>query len=176
MSYLVLFCSCVFFGVFLFLFFFSVLLALRLPRYGKRELILGLFARLFDLRLFVFICFLFFLVSGKGCSLWLWHSIDFSLTFNLLCFSLICNMHIIWRNLLSLPLDVIGRLCSVIVGFPWYFLYYFEELFYILAFFFLCAYVGYYKWIVLFCHCLFIISFSLDASGRLSIVTVAFSG
>ena len=37
MSYLVLFCSCV----------FSVLLALRLPRLGKRELILVLFVRFF---------------------------------------------------------------------------------------------------------------------------------
>ena len=48
---------------------FSVLLALRLPRLGKRELILVLFVRLFDLRLFDFVCFLFFLVSGKGCVL-----------------------------------------------------------------------------------------------------------
>ena len=35
---------------------FSVLLALRSPRLGKRELILLLFVRLFDLRLFWFIC------------------------------------------------------------------------------------------------------------------------
>ena len=48
---------------------FSVLLALRLPRLGKRELILVLFVRLFDLRLFGFVCFLFLLVSGKGCGL-----------------------------------------------------------------------------------------------------------
>ena len=48
---------------------FSVLLALRLPRLGKRELILVLFVRLFDLRLFGLICFLFLLVSGKGCGL-----------------------------------------------------------------------------------------------------------
>ena len=47
----------------------SVLLALRLPRLGKRELILLLFVRLFDLRLFGFVCFLFLLVSGKGCGL-----------------------------------------------------------------------------------------------------------
>ena len=59
---------------------FSVLLALRLPRLGKRELILELFVRLFDLRLFGFVCFLFLLVSGKGCGLWLWNSLDFSLT------------------------------------------------------------------------------------------------
>ena len=51
----VLFCSC-----------FPVLLALRLPRLGKRELILVLFVRLFDLCLFGFIGFLFLLVSGKG--------------------------------------------------------------------------------------------------------------
>ena len=48
---------------------FSVLLALLLPRLGKRELILVLFVRLFDLRLFGFVCFLFLLVSGKGCGL-----------------------------------------------------------------------------------------------------------
>ena len=48
---------------------FSVLLALRLPRLGKRELILVLFVRLFDLCLFGFVVFLFLLVSGKGCGL-----------------------------------------------------------------------------------------------------------
>ena len=42
--YLVQFCSCV----------FSVLLALRLPRLGKRELILVLFVCLIDLCLFGF--------------------------------------------------------------------------------------------------------------------------
>ena len=56
---------------------FSVLLVLRLPRLGKREL----FVRLFDLCLFGFVGFLFLLGSGKGCGLWLWHSLDFSLTF-----------------------------------------------------------------------------------------------
>ena len=65
---------------------FSVLLALRLPRLrlprlGKKELILVLFVRLFDLCLFWFVGCLFLLVSGKGCGLWLWHSLDFSLTF-----------------------------------------------------------------------------------------------
>ena len=48
--------------------FFSPL-ALRLPRFGKRELILVLFVRLFDLCLFGFVSFLFLLVSGKGCGL-----------------------------------------------------------------------------------------------------------
>ena len=48
---------------------FSVLLVLRLPRLGKRELILVLFVRLFDLCLFGFVGFLFLLVSGKGCGL-----------------------------------------------------------------------------------------------------------
>ena len=60
---------------------FSVLLVLRLPRLGKRELILVLFVRLFGLCLFGFVGFLFLLGSGKGCGLWLWHSLDFSLTF-----------------------------------------------------------------------------------------------
>ena len=60
---------------------FSVFLVLRLPRLGKRELILVLFVRLFGLCLFRFVGFLFLLESGKGCGLWLWHSLDFSLTF-----------------------------------------------------------------------------------------------
>ena len=47
----------------------SVLLALRLPRLGTRELILVLFVRLFDLCLFGFVGFLFLLVSEKGCGL-----------------------------------------------------------------------------------------------------------
>ena len=59
---------------------FSVLLALRLPRLGKRELILVLFVCLIDLRLFGFVGFLFLVMSGKGCGLRLWHSLDFSLT------------------------------------------------------------------------------------------------
>ena len=50
-------------------FYFAVLLALRLPRLGKRKLILVLFVSLFDLPLFGFVCFLFLLVSGKGCGL-----------------------------------------------------------------------------------------------------------
>ena len=45
---------------------FLVLLALRLPRLGKGELIL---VHLFDLRLFGFVYFLFLLVSEKGCGL-----------------------------------------------------------------------------------------------------------
>ena len=46
---------------------FSVLLALRLPRLKKRELILVLFVRLFDLCMLRFVGFL--LVSGKGSGL-----------------------------------------------------------------------------------------------------------
>ena len=48
---------------------FSVLLVLRLPRLGKRELILVLFVRLFDLCLFGFVGFLFLLGSGMVCGL-----------------------------------------------------------------------------------------------------------
>ena len=48
---------------------FSALLVLRLPRLGKRELILVLFVRLFHLCLFGFVGFLFLLGSGKGCGL-----------------------------------------------------------------------------------------------------------
>ena len=65
---------------------FSVLFALRLPRLGKRELILVFFVRLFDLWLFGFVVFLFLLVSGKGCGLRLWHSLDFFLPFSQFAF------------------------------------------------------------------------------------------
>ena len=41
----------------------------REDRERERELILVLFVRLFDLRLFGYFCFLFLLVSGKGCRL-----------------------------------------------------------------------------------------------------------
>ena len=58
---------------------FSALLVLRLPRLGKRELILVLLVRLFGLCLFRFVGFLFLLGSGKGCGVWLWHSQDFFL-------------------------------------------------------------------------------------------------
>ena len=75
---------CVFPCVILFL-CFLVLLVLRLPRLGKRELILVLFVRLFDLCLFGFVGFLFLLGSRKGCGLWLWHCLGFSLTFFWYC-------------------------------------------------------------------------------------------
>ena len=45
---------------------FSVLLALRLPRLGERELILVHFVCLIDLRLFGLVGFFFLLVTGKG--------------------------------------------------------------------------------------------------------------
>ena len=46
------------------------------------------------------VCFLFLLVSGKGCGLWLWHSLDFSLTF--FCIPrLLCLCHV--ETLESLP-------------------------------------------------------------------------
>ena len=48
---------------------FSVLLALRLPRLGKREVILVLFIRFIDLCLFGFVGFLFLLMSWKICGL-----------------------------------------------------------------------------------------------------------
>ena len=49
--------------------YFGVLLVLRLPRLGKRELILVLFVRLFGLCLFGFVGFLFLFGSRKGCGL-----------------------------------------------------------------------------------------------------------
>ena len=45
---------------------FSVLLVLRLPRLGKRELILVFFVRLFGLCLFRFVGFLFLLCLGRA--------------------------------------------------------------------------------------------------------------
>ena len=66
--------------IILFFCFFSPF-SLAITRLGKRELILVLFVRLFDLCLFGFVGFLFLLWSGKGYGLWLWHSLDFSLTF-----------------------------------------------------------------------------------------------
>ena len=76
---------------------FSVLLALRLSRLGKRELILVLFVRLFGLCLFGFVGFLFLLVSGEGCGLWLWHFLDFSFTF-------FCTTDIpVWQQNTELP-------------------------------------------------------------------------
>ena len=59
---------CMFYFVPLFL-VFSVLLALRLPRLGKRELILVLYVCLIGLCLFGFVGFLFPLMSCKGCCL-----------------------------------------------------------------------------------------------------------
>ena len=62
-----LFCGAICFKSYLVLFCFF--LGLRLLRLEKREIILEFFVRLFDLRLFGFVCFLFLLVSGKGCGL-----------------------------------------------------------------------------------------------------------
>ena len=62
--------------------FFSPFSIAIFPRLGKRELTLVLSVRLFNLRLFSFVCFLFLLVSGKCCGLWLWHSLDL---FSYLC-------------------------------------------------------------------------------------------
>ena len=50
-------------------------------------LVLVLFERLFDLRLFGFVCFLFFFMSGMGCDLWLWRSLGFLLPFFIICIS-----------------------------------------------------------------------------------------
>ena len=57
--------------------FFSVTLELRLPRLGKRELILVLFVALLDLRLFCFVCFIFSSCLGWTAA----YDCDFSLAF-----------------------------------------------------------------------------------------------
>ena len=60
---------------------FSVLLDMWLPRLGTKELFCVFFVRLFVLRVFICVSFIFILVSGIGCDLWLWHSLDFSFYF-----------------------------------------------------------------------------------------------
>ena len=67
MAYLVLSCSCVFSP-------FSI----AITSLGEERANLCVFR---TLCLFGFVGFLFLLVSGKGCGLCLWHSLDFSLTF-----------------------------------------------------------------------------------------------
>ena len=48
---------------------------------GEERANLSAFRTLFGLGLFRFVGFLFLLGSGKGWGLWLWYSLDFSLTF-----------------------------------------------------------------------------------------------
>ena len=79
--------------VILFLYmYFSVLLALRLSRFGTRELISVLFVRLFELRLFGFVCFFFLFVSGIGCGL----IVAFPGLFSYICFvfDVVSNEHL----------------------------------------------------------------------------------
>ena len=64
----------------LFLCFFSPF-SIAITSLGEEVANLSAFVRLFDLCLFGFVGFLFLLVSGKGCCLCLWHSLDFSLFF-----------------------------------------------------------------------------------------------
>ena len=56
-------------------------LAVLSPRLGKRELVYVLLVHLFVLYVLVFVIFLFLLVSGVGCGLWLCDSQDVSYTF-----------------------------------------------------------------------------------------------
>ena len=48
---------------------------------GEGRAVLGAFRAFVRLCLFGFVGFLFLLGSWKDCGLWLWHSLDFSLTF-----------------------------------------------------------------------------------------------
>ena len=60
----------------------SVLLALWSPRLGKREVVYVLLVHLFVYFARVNLAFFrFLLVSVIGCGVWLWHSLDFLLTF-----------------------------------------------------------------------------------------------
>ena len=49
--------------------------------FGEERANLSAFVCLIDLCLFGFVGFLFLLMSGQVCGLWLWHSLDFFLTF-----------------------------------------------------------------------------------------------
>ena len=72
MSYLVLFRSCFFFSPF----------SIAITTLGEERANLNAFRTFVRFALvWFFVCFLFLLVSGKGCGLRLWHSLDFSLTF-----------------------------------------------------------------------------------------------
>ena len=142
---------------------FSVLLALRLPLLGKRELVLVLFIRLFDLRLFGFVCFLFLLVSGKGCGfvlillfVALWFILRGDLFYVLpcvilfLCFSVLLALReeraslsafrtfvrfvLVWFCRFPLPLGVWEGLRFVIVALPGLFSYLFLWLWHSLDF------------------------------------------
>ena len=60
--------------------FFQSYLALWSPGLGKGELIYVRFVHcLFILHALVSVHFLLLLVSGIGCGLWFWHSLDFSI-------------------------------------------------------------------------------------------------
>ena len=54
--------------------------SIAITSFGEERANLSAF-RTFGLCLFRFVGFLFLLGSGKGCGLWLWYSLDFSLTF-----------------------------------------------------------------------------------------------
>ena len=60
-----LFVFCLTFCCFLLVFFSSFSIAIT--SIGEKRANLSTFRSLFDLRLFGFVCFLFLLVSGKGC-------------------------------------------------------------------------------------------------------------
>ena len=82
MSFRVSFCSCVSSSPF----------SIAITSLGEERANLGAFVRLFDLCLFGFVGFLFLLGSGRGCGLWLWHSLGFSLTFFLYKINFFNNM------------------------------------------------------------------------------------
>ena len=86
MFYLVFFFFFVFFWGFFFLcfvvvvFFFSPF-SIVITSLGEEWANLSAICTFVRFALVWFVCFLFPLVSGKGCGLWMWHFLDFSLTF-----------------------------------------------------------------------------------------------
>ena len=65
---------------------FSDPFSIAITSLGEERASLSAIRTFVRLCLFGFVCFLFLLVSGKGCGLLLWHSLDFSLTFIVVCF------------------------------------------------------------------------------------------
>ena len=97
--------------------YFSVLLALLFPRFGKRELILVLFVRLFDLCLFGFVCFSIHLRDWDGLRLVALPGL-FSYLFCIISFLLLKAINNFWSCIISLKrLKVINNFSHCIFSF-----------------------------------------------------------
>ena len=66
--------------ILVFFFFFFSPFSVAITSHGKERGNFSAFRTFVLFALVCFVCFLFLLVSGKGCGLWLWHALGFSLT------------------------------------------------------------------------------------------------